>query len=336
MSQHRIAGKPATVHDVARVSGVSTATVSRVFTGKTDTVAPKTIERVRSAANELGYTPSEIGRSLRLATTRVVVMIVPDATNNFCADVAASVEKSLKAVGLSMVLANTGEDGDQQDRLLTDAAGLRPHAIIIHGAIDTPKLREVIEKNRNLVFVSRPPPIAKAPFVGIDNEAAGYAVGRYFAEHGYQDCAVIHGQQHYSASRLRLKGFLRALQESGADMDVIRKIESPLSMEAGYQHGLALLSDDKPRAVFCHNDMLAYGVHRAATEKGLRIPEDLAIFGFDDNRINDWLAPWLTTLKVPALDFGPAVAAMLDPNRKTRKPMEDVVLPFSLTIRESA
>ena len=109
--------KPPTIRDVARLSGVSTATVSRYFSGKADAISPDTIEVVRNAAQTLGYTPSEIGRSLRLARSHVVVMLVPDATNHFTADVAVSVESAIKELGLSMVLANTGENAEQQDRL---------------------------------------------------------------------------------------------------------------------------------------------------------------------------------------------------------------------------
>jgi len=327
--------KPPTVFDVARASGVSTATVSRVLTGKTGRVASETIERVRRVATSLGYTPSEIGRSLRLATTKVVVLLVPDATNDFCADVAISLEQALKGAGLSMVLANTGEDPERQDELLLDAEGLRPHAIILLGAMDTPRLREFAQSKRRIVFINRRP-VMEAPFVGIDNEAAGYAVARHFIAKGFSDCAIIHGPRRYSASRGRLEGFLRCLSENGIDTGSVRQIESALTMEAGYEHGRALLASAKPpRAVFCGNDMIAYGIHRAAVERGARVPEDLAICGFDDNRVNQWLAPWLTTVHVPALDFGPAVVSLLSAGGD-RPAGEEVILPFSLTIRSSA
>lgn len=329
--------KPPTVFDVARESGVSTATVSRVFNGRSAAVAPGTLKRVRAAGKLLGYTPSEIGRSLRLASTRVVFMIVPDSTNDFCADVAVSVDHALNRIGLSMVLANSGEDSRQQDELLVDAEGLRPRAIILLGAIDTPKLREAAQSDRKIIFVNRkPPPSIKAPYVGIDNHAAGYTIASHFINKGYRDCAVIHGPRRYSASRDRLEGFLECMAHAGASPDSVRQVESPLTMEAGYEHGLKLLDGSpRPRAVFCGNDMIAYGIYRAVTERGLSMPDDIAICGFDDNRVNDWLAPWLTTVRVPALDFGPAVASMLDSERED-DPGEEVLLPFSLTVRQSA
>ncbi|MEY9586607.1 LacI family DNA-binding transcriptional regulator [Sinorhizobium fredii] len=326
--------KPPTVHDVARLSGVSTATVSRYFTGKTDAISPETIESVRNAAEALGYTPSEIGRSLRLARSRVVVMMVPEATNPFTADVAASVEQALKEFGLSMVLANASENAEQQDRLLSDAQGLRARAIVLQGAIDTPRLREMASRQNNLIFVNRrPAPGIVAPYVGIDNFAAGHAVGQYFVERGYENCVAIHGPRHYSGSTERLDGFLAGLGQ----VRPVFQFEGAYTMEAGYQQGQLLLADHRRRyAVFCGNDMIAYGVHRAAMEKKMRVPDDLVIFGFDDNRLNEWLAPWLSTVKVPAFDFGPAIAKLIHEPIAPDDPNRSVILPFSLTIRKSA
>ena len=328
--------RPATVVDVARASGLSTATVSRVLGGRSDSVAPMTAQRVLTAARTLGYTPSAIGRSLRTSTTRVVVLMVPDATNDFCADVAISLERALQELGLSMVLCNTAENPEQQDRLLSDAESLRPHAIVLLGAIDTPKLRETADTPRSLVFVNRrPPPPISAPFVGIDNSAAGRAVAAHLFEKGLTNCAIIHGPRAYSASRSRLEGFLSCMAERGIAPASIRQIESALTMEAGYEHGLGLLlNESPPRAVFCGNDMIAYGIHRAAEELRVKVPDQLAIVGFDDNRVNAWLAPWLTTVRVPALDFGPAVASMIT-GQQTDDPLNEVILPFTLTIRHS-
>ncbi len=327
--------RPPTVFDVAHASGVSIATVSRVLNGKTAAVAPATAARVAAAARALDYRPSEIGRSLKSSTTRVVVLMVPDATNDFCADVAVSLEQALQGCGLSMVLCNTAEDPDRQDRLLADAESLRPSAVVLLGAIDTPALRALAARDRRLVFVNRrPPPGIQAPYVGIDNHAAGRAVAGHFLARGYLDCAVIHGPRAYAASRDRLEGFLARFAQDGVAHRV-RQIESQLTMEAGYRHGRALLAAMPPRAVFCGNDMIAYGLHRAAQETGIDVPGTLAIFGFDDNRVNAWLAPWLTTVHVPALDFGAAVVSILNGGRADRPPA-DVILPFAMTLRSSA
>ncbi|PDS99975.1 LacI family DNA-binding transcriptional regulator [Rhizobium chutanense] len=326
--------KPPTIRDVARLSGVSTATVSRYFSGKADAIAPRTIESVRQAAKSLGYTPSEIGRSLRLAQSRVVVMLVPDATNHFTADIAVSVESALKGIGLSMVLANTGENAAQQDRLLADAQGLRARAIVLQGAIDTPRLRELVAKQGNLIFANRRPAQGiVAPYVGIDNFQAGLAVGRYFIERGYENWVAIHGPRHYFGSTARLDGFVSGV----GDASRVLQLESPYTMQAGYEHACRLLDlEPKKYSVFCANDMIAYGFYRAAMERNLRVPDDLVIFGFDDNRLNEWLAPWLTTVKVPALEFGPAIAKLIETPKPGFEDGRSIILPFELKVRQSA
>lgn len=326
--------KPPTVHDVARLSGVSTATVSRYFGGKADAIAPKTLERVKKAAETLGYTPSEIGRSLRLARSRVVVMMVPDATNHFTADVASSVENALKDVGLSMVLANSSEDAEQQDRLLVDAQGLRARAIVLQGAIDTPRLREICARQQNVIFVNRRPGSGiVAPYVGVDNYAAGFAVGSYFSSRGYQNCVAIHGPRSYSGSTERLEGFVAGLGNSLP----VEQIESNYTMESGYELGRELLASFKAkRSIFCGNDMIAYGVHRAALELKLRIPDDVVLMGFDDNRLNEWLAPWLSTVSVPATDFGPAIARLIAHPNNLAPSDQNILVPFKLKFRGSA
>lgn len=326
--------KPPTVHDVARLSGLSTATVSRYFGGKADAIAPDTIEKVKKAADALGYTPSEIGRSLRLARSRVVVMMVPDATNHFTADVASSVENALKEVGLSMVLANASEDAEQQDRLLVDAQGLRARAIVLQGAIDTPRLREICARQNNVIFVNRRPADGiVAPYVGVDNYAAGFAVGKHFAERGYQNCVALHGPKNYSGSTERLDGFIAGLGNSRA----VQQIEGNYTMESGYERGRELLtSSNAKRSIFCGNDMIAYGVYRAALELGLRLPEDLILMGFDDNRLNEWLAPWLSTVSVPATDFGPAIARLVVHPPNGPFASQNILVPFKLNFRGSA
>lgn len=324
--------KPPTVHDVARLSGVSTATVSRYFGGKAKALAPETLANVRRAAETLGYTPSEIGRSLRLARSRVVVMLVPDATNTFTTDVATSVEEALNGYELSMVLANSAEDPDRQDRLLMDAHGLRARAIILQGAIDTPQLRIMAARQENMIFVNRrPAPGIVAPYVGVDNFAAGLAVGRYFIERGYENVVAISGPHQSSGSSERLEGFLAGLGKKKP----VFQFESQFTMEGGYQIGRKLLAGRRRYTVFCGNDMIAYGLHRAATERGLNVPEDLLIFGFDDNRMNDWLAPWLSTVQVSAADFGPAIAKLIgSPSQEDKG--ASFILPFQLKLRKSA
>lgn len=324
--------KPATVHDVARLSGVSTATISRYFNGKTDALSPKTLERVRKAVQELNYTPSQVGRSLRLSRSNIVMMLVPDATNFFTADVAVSVENAIRDQGRTLVLANTSENADNQDRLLSEAVGMRADSIILQGAVDTPKLRS-IAKQQNCIFVNRRPSSQiAAPYVGVDNFKAGEAVGQYFAQKGFDNIVAIHGPKHFGGSTSRLDGFLTGTGQS----DRVLQVECSYSMEDGYEVGKKLLAHTRAPSVFCGNDMIAYGIYRAAMDANLRVPDDVRIFGFDGNRINAWLAPWLSTVRVRTDLYGPAIADLVAKNGNWSEADRNVIFPFDMVLSQSA
>lgn len=330
----------AKVGDVARLANVSVATVSRVLNGKDpQRFSGETAERVLAAARTLQYTPSELGRSLRTARARAAALLVPDAANSFCGDVASSLEPALHEAGLSMLLCNTAEDPERQDEYLDQIVSRGISAIVLLGAVESPYLLRLSQMDAPLVFVNRraPAPI-KGDFVGIDNVAAGRDIADHFVAKGYRDCAVVHGPQRYAASSERLIGFRARLAEHGVDLPPDRQLESALNSEAGYERARVLLArPDRPRAIFCGNDLIAYGVHRASVEAGLRIPDDLAIFGFDDNRLNRWLAPWLSTVHVPVQDFGPAIAEILKARETDAVHVpRTVLLPHQLVLRESA
>lgn len=326
--------KPPTVHDVARLAGLSTATVSRYFNGKHAAISPETIERVKKAVQELNYTPSELGRSLRLSRSNIVMMLVPDATNFFTADVAVSVEVALRESGRTLILANSSENSDNQDRLLDEALGMRAEAIILQGAIDTPKLRSIVKQRGNCIFVNRRPAAGiSAPYVGVDNFAAGKAVGEYFRSKGYDNLYAIHGPKHYPGSTSRLDGFLNGCGQPEA----VIQIECSYRMEDGYNLAKVLFSSPKRSyALFCANDMIAYGVRRAAMEQGLDVPRDVKIFGFDGCRVNDWLAPWLSTVKVRTDLYGPAIAEMIAALSVQDSGSKQSIFPFEIMQRSSA
>lgn len=328
------------VDDVARLAGVSVATVSRVLSGADPRrFSEETAERVRDAARQMNYFPSELGRSLRTATSRSAALLVPDTTNEFCADVAASLEAALQKSHLSMILCNTAEDPVRQDNYLNQIEARGIGAIVIQGVVESPKLLELSRRNVPIVFINRrPPEPIQGDFVGIDNYAAGRDVAEHFLLKGYHDCAAIHGSLSYAASRERLLGFKERLSAVGIGLEPQRMIQSALTPDAGYAHAKSLFArSQKPRAIFCGNDAIAYGVYRAALEEGLIVPGDVAIFGFDDNRMNRWLAPWLSTVHVPVADFGEAVAEILrEQSENPSRDVRTVLLPYSLAIRESA
>lgn len=335
----RASGK-VTIEHVAAKAGVSIATVSRVLNGIDKKVSEETIDRVRQVIAELGYRPTRVGRALRRLESHLVGMLIPDTTNAFYAAIAHSVEAALRSDATAMILCNTAENPARQDAYLDEMEGHLARGTALLGAVASPGLERMVEIGAPLVFINRKPPMAGGgPFIGIDNYAAGREIGGYFAERGYRGCGVIHGPLASSASRERFEGFRDGLAAAGVKLQDGAVREAALTMSAGYSAAVELIDRAPlPRAIFCGNDLIAYGAYRRCREVGLRVPADLALFGFDDNPLNEWLAPWLSTAHVPYDLFGPATQRVFErvwahtPGIRQHQEL----LPYRLVLRASA
>jgi LacI family transcriptional regulator len=333
--RHRAA--VATIDDVAMKAGVSVATVSRIVNKKAaNRATPDTVERVERAIAELNYRPVRAGRALRTLESHLVAFLIPDVTNAFYAAIAHSVEIAIRALGYAMILCNTEETPELQDSYLEEMQSHLVRAVFLLGAVDSPGLRRAAAQGAPIVYMNRKaPPGLAGPFIGIDNEGAGRTVAEHFIRQGYQRCGAIHGPLGSSASRERFEGYRARLEGAGltlAEEDVVGGV---LTIATGYAAAAELFAGaSRPRALFCGNDLMAYGAHRRCRELGLRVPDDVALFGFDDNPLNEWLAPWLSTIHVPCDGFGSAAAQVL----QTVAPAapSQILFPFRAVLRESA
>lgn len=334
----RSGGSP-TIGDVARTAGVSTATVSRILNGVPNKASKDTMQRVHEAVERLGYRPVQAGRSLSMMRSAVIALLTPDNRNAFYASIADAVQRGISATGNAMTLCNTREDPAAQDAYIEEMRSHLVSGIVLLGAVRTPGLERLLADGPPVVFVNRKCPVdCRSPFVGIDNYAAGRDVARYFLGKGYTDCAALHGPWTSSASRERFEGFRDAIEAAGAALPRERIVECDLTIESGYRQAQQLFEKSPaPRAIFCGNDPIAYGLHRRCQELDFRVPEDIAIFGFDDNPLNEWLAPWLSTVHVPLEELGHQVSDVM---RRLLEGSGDVpartVLAHTLTIRSSA
>lgn len=334
----RTSGSP-TIGDVARSAGVSTATVSRILNGVPNKASEETARRVQAAVDDLGYRPLQAGRSLSRMRSAVIALLTPDNRNAFYASIADAVQRGISATGNAMTLCNTREDPVSQDAYIEEMRSHLVSGIVLLGAVRTPGLERLIADGPPVVFVNRKCPVDSAsPFIGIDNYAAGRDVARYFLDKGYRDCAALHGPSSSSASRERFEGFRDAMATAGAALPAERVVECDLTIESGYRESRRLFErGGAPRAVFCGNDPIAYGLHRRCQELEFAVPDDVAIFGFDDNPLNEWLAPWLSTVHVPLEELGRQVSHVMSRllDGDTAVPVR-TVLPHTLTIRSSA
>jgi LacI family transcriptional regulator len=329
------------VDDVAALAGVSVATVSRVVNEKAlKRASPTTVAKVRKAIAELNYRPMRAGRVLRTLESHLVALLIPDITNAFYSAIAHSVELAIRDLGYAMILCNTDESPDLQDAYLEEMQSHLVRGVFLLGAVDSPGLRRAAANGLPIVYMNRKaPPGLSGPFVGIDNHAAGQAVADHFLRQGYRHCGAIHGPLQSSASRERFEGYRDRLARASAPLGAGDVRGGGLTIESGYSAAVELLgSPSRPRAIFCGNDAMAYGAYRRCRELDLKVPGDVALFGFDDNPLNEWLAPWLSTVHVPHARFGPAAATLLRTisDQNGAEPPQTVLLPFRPVLRASA
>lgn len=332
--------KKPTIDDVAQRAGVSVATVSRILNGVKNKASTHTRERVLDAIAELHYRPVRVGRALSMMQSPLVALLTPDTTNAFYASIADGVQAAINATGNAMILCNTREDPVTQDAYIEEMQSHLVSGIALLGAVETPGLERVLDEGPPVVFVNRKCPFDRdSIFVGIDNYGAGRAVADYFISRNYRSCAALHGPLNSSASRERFYGFRDGLGRAGIILEDRYVLGAELTIESGYRQASRLFDNGgRPRAVFSGNDPIAYGAYRRCRELGLRVPEDVALFGFDDNPLNEWLAPWLSTVHVPYAEFGAKVAEIFRKilsNRVAEVPKQTLV-PHRLVIRSSA
>ena len=309
----RASGAPS-IAQVAARAGVSVATVSRVLNGVSARYSAETEARVQAAITEMNYRPASVGRALRQGESRLVAVLAASLANPTMAAIAASTEAALREAGYVMVLCDTHDRPEIQDEYLLEMRAQFATAIVLLGAVASPQLDAFRAAGERLLFVNRRDPFAvDDPFVGIDNRRAGREVAELIAGPEVGSIGVIHGPLTSSATQDRVTGFTERLAE-------LRPQHPPRIVSAderdhlmiGYRGADALLSEGEgPDAIFCLSDLIAFGAARRLGEAGKVVPRDVRIVGFDDSPLNDWVAPWLSSVRVPHEEFGHAIVTAL-------------------------
>lgn len=320
------------IQTIAEQAGVSIATVSRVLNGNTSKVSEATAKRVMSVVDTFGYRPSRVGSALRSGRSRLVALMVPDPANAYHVAIASSVERQLRARNKILLFCNTQENASVQDELLREMRAQLVSGIIMLGAVESDELSAQLAAEEPIIFVNRrieglPP----GRFVGIDNFKAGQVVAENFNALGYKKAWLMHGPLTSTATAARVDGFISAFG-SGEDTRIHNLAMS--RMEIAYSVACEhLTAEDRPDAIFCTTDEIAYGVYKRCRELNLSVPGDIRLFGFDGNPLNGYLAPWLSTIRVPYEDYGSAVVSMLDSYwTKSCYPEEDAIIPFETIV----
>ncbi|HKM46763.1 MAG TPA: LacI family DNA-binding transcriptional regulator [Terriglobales bacterium] len=293
-----------TIRDIARLAGVSVATVSGVLNNK-PTVKPALVQRVKEAMDALDYHPDQVARSLRLRHTCTVGMVIADVTNPFFTDVIRGVEKEAQSNGYSVILCDANEDPVLERHYLSTLFSRRVDGVLLAPTSSPPPHESRVHKRFPIVLIDRIPLGYVGDAVMTDNFSAAYEGTRHLMELGHRKIAIITGQLNLSNGLDRLDGFRKALQEEHLVLPDSYLQRGDFQLESGYRCGLQLMRlPTPPTAIFSCNNRMTLGLMRALGELHVNCPGAVSVLGFDDFEWSAYFTPRLTTIAQPAYEMG--------------------------------
>jgi LacI family transcriptional regulator len=303
------------IKEVAAVAGVSLGTVSNVLNWP-DRVSPRTRAKVEAAMVELRFVRNESARHLRAGHSRVMAYVMLDGRNPFFTDVASGVEDTADEADLSLFLCNSDNLAAREAAYLSRLEQQRVQGILIT-PVDpaSPQLDEIARRGTPLVIVDRTRNSDSHCSVAVDDVAGGETAVRHLVEQGHERIAFVGGRLGVGQVRDRREGALRALRAAGLGPDhLVDLTTSQMAVADGGNAGsrlAGLSAATRPTAAFCANDLLALGLLQACAALGLRVPDDLAIVGYDDIEFASAATVPLTSVRQPRRRLGRAAAELL-------------------------
>jgi LacI family gluconate utilization system Gnt-I transcriptional repressor len=301
------------IEDVARLAGVSAITVSRTL-NKPHVVAESTRKLVQAAVDRLGYIPNRLAGNLASTQTRTVGLVIPSLFSNVFADSVAGMTEEFGQHGYQLQLGVTDDSLDMEAKHVVWLIGQRVDGIILTGGLHHERTRQLLLKSRvpvveTNVVVAKPIDMV----VGFSNEEAGYAMTRHLARCGYRRIGLVTTPiETNDRARARRDGYLRAVRQLGLVRRDNLVREAALTVAQGARAFAEMLAANPDvEAVFLAHDMLAAGAMFEASRRGLQVPGDVGICGFDDLDIAQEFVPALTTVRTPRYAIGATAARML-------------------------
>lgn len=291
--------------DIARLAGVSSATVSRVINNDSR-VSPETAAHVWSVIREHGYVQNSIARSLRTSRTMTIGFLVPDIANPFFPAVLRGIETFCSENRYNLILQNTSEDEMQEARAVDILLRSRVEGVI---AIPTDssgiQLDSLRSMNVPVVLVDRKVSVHKYDCVLIDNTGGIEQAVQYLADLGHRRIAMLHGTKTITPGEERLQGFVQGMTRAGLSVFPPYVVDGKFTEDAGYRRVVELMSlTTPPTAIISANNLMTIGAYRALVDLDVGIPETISLIGFDDFPLATYLSPPITVINRPTADMG--------------------------------
>lgn len=323
--------------DVAKEANVSVATVSRVV-NNIPLVNEETKERVLEAIKKTGYKPNAIARSLKIQRTNTLGIMIPDISNPLYTEMARGVEDICGIYNYNIILSNTDFSPDKEKESLDVLIEKQCDGIIYIGKDLTDEFQEILKNAPSeIVLGNVMDERGDLSSVLIDNESAAYDLAKRAIEKGHKNFAVFTDRDGGFTSDKILKGVRKALDEAGLSLDEELIIPGNINVKGGYAMMNKLLDSEKDVDIaMTMNDQVALGAIRAAEERGVNVPDDLAVTGFNDYWLSEWVNPEITTVKLPMYDIGAIAARMLIKMCEAdEKESKTITCPYEIVERQS-
>ncbi|WP_213522303.1 LacI family DNA-binding transcriptional regulator [Paenibacillus sp. J31TS4] len=309
--------KRVTIHDIAKLAGVSSATVSRVLSNSGYPVSDKVRCRIQELADELHYIPNQIGKQLKTDINRTIGVIIPSISNPFYAAATLGIEETARKNGYQVFLCNSRQDGRLEEAYLQTLFEKQVKGVIlssISGSRDP--IERLIRLGLQLVAIDQPLDVTEAVQIGFDYRQGGRMAALHLIGQGHRAISYVTASLDRPSRRQIYEGFTEALHEAGLSLpegylqiteeSVLREsAEGSFECENGRALARKLLAlPARPTAIFACNDMTAFGVLQQCAAEGVSVPDDVSVMGFDDILFSSMVSPGLTTIKQPDYEMG--------------------------------
>ena len=308
----RLIQRRVTREDVASLAGTSVAVVSYVINNGPRPVAKATRERVLQAIHQTGYQPNSIARALASGTTRTFGVVVPDISNPFIASLAHELLQESMRYGHVMLLGDSGDNCQRERDIIQGLLNRQVDGLIYISADRQPHTEIIRRSGTPVVMLDGVEPEEGVSVLRMNERQAAREVTEHLLSHGYREVGIITGPARMLNSRDRLQGWLDAMEQAGLTVNPHWVVAADYTRQGGYQAALQLLSvRERPRALFICNEQMAIGSLRAFYQQGVRVPDDLAIAGFNGTDQGAYHLPALTSVRQPIADIASTAIRLL-------------------------